>query len=114
MVNRTVNGQSLIKSATAVAAACVISACGGGGVTGEPVSGKLIDGYISGAKVCLDMNGNGACDAGEPSGVTGADGSWELYAAQGTDLSNYYVIADIPSSGAYDSDAPSSSWLLAK
>ena len=41
----------------------VLAACGGGGVTsifsGTTLTGSLIDGYITGAKVCLDSNGNG-------------------------------------------------------
>jgi hypothetical protein len=91
---------------TCILAAALLAGCGGGGITGEPVGGRLVDGYISGASVCLDLNANAACDADEPRGITDANGSWTLYAAKGTNLADYFVIADIPSTGAYDSDAP--------
>lgn len=63
-----------------------LAACGGGGggssatPTATPVtlSGKVIDGYITGATVCLDLNSNNTCDAGEPSTTSGANGSYTL------------------------------------
>ncbi|MEF9416835.1 hypothetical protein ABXT21_12250 [Ralstonia sp. SM1864_UCD524_TZ4] len=74
--------------------AAVLAGCGGGGesttTTNSPgtnsptpagqmsISGKAIDGYLVGAKICVDLNNNGACDAGEPSTVTGPDGSYTL------------------------------------
>lgn len=70
-----------------VAAACV-SACGGGGgdssgstptATDQSLSGVVIDGPIQGATVCLDLNNNGSCDAGEPtSGATDAQGRYTI------------------------------------
>ncbi|API73568.1 hypothetical protein BL247_08665 [Ralstonia solanacearum] len=42
------------------------------------ISGKAIDGYLVGAKICVDLNNNGTCDAGEPSTVTRSDGSYAL------------------------------------
>lgn len=42
------------------------------------VSVTVIDGAIKNAKVCLDVNGNGACDADEPSAVTDAAGKAAL------------------------------------
>jgi len=42
------------------------------------LSGLVIDGYIEGAEVCLDLNNNQACDAGEPKATTGKDGSYKL------------------------------------
>lgn len=80
------------------AALLTVSGCGGGDGTnagpdnGPPttqpvatsnISGKAIDGYLVGAKVCLDTNGNGVCDSGEPSTTTQADGSYNLV-AEGT------------------------------
>ena len=73
------NYYSLLATGVAVAA---LVACGGGGGTTTPVStslaGKVIDGYIEGAKVCLDLNANQACDANEPSANSAADGSYKL------------------------------------
>lgn len=72
------------------AAIAALSACGGGdGNTLAPASnppptanltGKAIDGYLVGAKVCLDSNGNGSCDPGEPSSVTDESGNYGLVA----------------------------------
>ena len=67
-----------------ILAAAVLAACGGGGSGSNPVatpttfSGTVIDGYIEGAPVCLDLNGNQACDAGEPAATSKADGTYSL------------------------------------
>jgi 2',3'-cyclic-nucleotide 2'-phosphodiesterase (5'-nucleotidase family) len=41
-------------------------------------AGTVIDGYISGATVFIDVNGNGQLDAGEPSTTTDAQGNFSL------------------------------------
>jgi len=41
-------------------------------------NGKVIDGYISGAKVFIDTNGNGVFDSGEPETTSGQDGSYSF------------------------------------
>lgn len=91
-----------------------LTACGGGSgesTTPEPtppaatISGKVIDGYVSGATVFLDLNGNAILDNAEPSAVTGENGDYfldldtEQYACQA------YVplVVDVPV-GATDSD----------
>ncbi|WP_186136273.1 hypothetical protein [Burkholderia gladioli] len=73
--------------------AAALAACGGGGGSsaGQPspgsgapatpaaaVTGKAIDGYLVGAAVCLDLNGNGVCDSGEPSAVTDSSGQFAI------------------------------------
>ena len=70
--------QAIALSSIAIA---VLTACGGGGGGGgggssgsSTLSGTVIDGYIEGAKVCLDVNSNGACDAGEPTTITDSAG----------------------------------------
>lgn len=74
-------------SVLSVAAAIVLSmtGCGGGsGGGGAPASGSttakgvVADGYIQGSIVCLDLNGNGQCDSGEPSTTTDANGGYTL------------------------------------
>ncbi|MCM2481709.1 hypothetical protein [Burkholderia glumae] len=66
----------------------LLAACGGGGggsstgTTSTPtgtslLSGKAIDGYLSGATVCFD-NGAGACDTSLPSTTTDASGNYTL------------------------------------
>lgn len=63
---------------TAVLAAC--GGGGGGGSTSSTVSyaGKVVDGFIAGATVCIDLNSSLTCDPGEPSTTTAADGSYSL------------------------------------
>ena len=52
------------------------------------INGKAIDGYISGAKVCLDINKNNVCENDEPSVITYMDGSFTL----STDIKGEYPI----------------------
>ncbi|GGI24311.1 beta strand repeat-containing protein [Bradyrhizobium guangdongense] len=47
-------------------------------------SARAVDGYIAGAFVFADANGNGIYDAGEASAVTNADGSFTLHDPHGT------------------------------
>lgn len=42
------------------------------------ISGIAIDGYISGATACLDLNINGACDSDEPTTTTAIDGTFSF------------------------------------
>ncbi|HHT8994854.1 TPA: hypothetical protein ACT5B2_005418 [Burkholderia cenocepacia] len=74
--------------------ATALAACGGGGDSGpaQPstgggttpsaptpaVTGKAIDGYLTGATVCLDLNNNGVCDSGEPATVTDGSGQFVI------------------------------------
>ena len=89
---------------TVAASLLALSACGGGGdgTASGQISGAVIDGYIEGAKVCLDVNGNGACDATEPSGTTNAKGAYTLNAS-GISVDGLNIVAEIPDT-AKDSD----------
>jgi hypothetical protein len=60
--------------------ATVLAGCGGGGGGGTPamLSGAVIDGYISGATVCLDLNANQTCDPNEPKATSGEKGVYRL------------------------------------
>lgn len=62
-----------------------LSGCGGGGGTSSTttssstsLSGTVVDGYVMGATVCIDLNNNGLCDNGEPSAITGNNGGFTL------------------------------------
>lgn len=107
---------SYIAAASAISA-LILTACGGGGsgggangtvggtggITGTPTTfaGKVIDGYIKGATVCLDLNSNNVCDSGEPSAITGSDGSYSIsYSGSTTGLQ---IVATVPV-GAVDAD----------
>lgn len=66
------------------------------------ITGKVIDGYLVGAKVCVDINDNRRCDEPEPNATTEAGGIYELY----TDKENYQeykLIAEVPKT-AIDED----------
>lgn len=59
----------------------LVAGCGGGGgtpATSAAVSGTVADGYLVGATVFLDKNGNYQLDAGEPSTTTDANGAYTL------------------------------------
>lgn len=92
----------------------LLAACGGGSSSQDPsstqpvatISGSVIDGYVSGATVYLDLNGNNELNDGEPSSLTGNNGEYFL----DLDASEYdcqpYVplVVDVPV-GAIDSDS---------
>lgn len=86
-------------------AACLggLVACGGSSKSSSnSLSGKVIDGYIQGAQVCLDLNNNMACDTGEPSAITGSDGSYSF--SYSGSIAGKHVLA-LVTAGAVDSDS---------
>ena len=85
-------------------AACLLIACGGGddGVV-VVVRGLVIDGYVGGAVVCLDANGNGLCEEGEARAVSDAAGAYQLQVSAG---SKGPLLAEILAGQAVDSDRP--------
>lgn len=85
------------------AAAIALTACGGGssssggdaaapGSATTNVSTSVIDGAIKNALVCLDKNGNGACDSDEVQGRTDANGNVTL-AVPNADVGKYAIVA---------------------
>lgn len=59
--------------------------CGGGGGSStqnksniQTIKGKVIDGYVKGATVCIDLNNNFKCDKNEPFTITDAYGNYSL------------------------------------
>lgn len=98
----------------------LLTGCGGGGgdsVAVDPVptptpaavSGVVADGYLRGATVCLDVNFNKRCDAGEPSAVSGVGGQFSLAGADlallptGTTAADYPILVVVPAT-AIDED----------
>lgn len=80
----------------------MLTACGGGsssapfeGATTSSVSGKVADGYLRGATVCLDMNDNAVCDANEPTTITGSGGAFTLEKIAGGDESKYPLLVEV-------------------
>ena len=94
-----------------------LAGCGGGGggggsssiateeapvATESTLTGKVIDGYISGATVCLDLNNNYTCDPDEPSGDSGEGGVYS-FTYEGSIPEGTQILANIPI-GAVDED----------
>jgi len=93
--------------AVAMIAAGLIAGCGGGGTapaTGTTaVSGKVADGYLFGATVFLDKNGNYQLDAGEPSTTTDANGNYTLN-VDPADVGKYPIVALVIKGQTIDKD----------
>jgi len=78
----------LLAAAIGAASVLALAGCGGGdgpsATNNNPpqqtanLTGKAIDGYLVGAKVCLDLDGNDSCDPGEPSTTTDENGNYGL------------------------------------
>jgi len=64
----------------------------------DVIRGRTIDGYIQGATIYLDINGNGNLDSEEPSGQSGDGGRFEisLNASQAACKNLAPVVADVP------------------
>lgn len=73
--------------------------------TASTVSGKIIDGYVVGATVFLDLNFNGVQDAGEPNAISGTLGSYKMSLSESQRQCVGYapLIVDVPV-GAVDED----------
>jgi acid phosphatase len=74
-------GQGHAYPCVALGLALALAACSGGG--GSSISlggttGVVIGSYFRNARVCMDANNNGACDAGEPGAVTDGAGRYTL------------------------------------
>lgn len=89
--------------AVAIGAALMVSGCMHGVGTTQNVSGVVADGYLVNATVCLDVNGNKACDAGEPTALTDSTGAYTLETEGST---NYPVVAEIVAGLTVDLDNP--------
>jgi len=101
-----------------LAVTAALSACGGGvgGVSGSgtgsgsggstataaTLSGKVVDGYLQGAEVCLDTNADKACDTAKA--ITDANGSYNLiYTLTAEQLASAHVLVIVPET-AKDAD----------
>ncbi|WP_199609270.1 hypothetical protein [Flocculibacter collagenilyticus] len=105
-----------LKSLTLALSVSLLASCGGSSssdnsnpppITPEnkTITGKVIDGYVRGATVWLDFNGNGQFDEGEPTAVSGDAGNYllELTATEAKCAAYTAVYVDVPV-GAYDED----------
>ncbi|MFK7857227.1 MAG: hypothetical protein AB8B64_00290 [Granulosicoccus sp.] len=65
------------------------------------VTGRVADGYLQGATVCVDLNNSDSCDQNEPSALTGAGGVYDLNIPAGSE--DKPIVAEIPAE-AIDED----------
>ncbi len=95
------------------AIAVLVSGCLGSNSSSTPAAataslfGVVADGYLSNAKVCLDTNSNGVCDAGEPSGTTGANGAYTISGITAGQETQFPIVAEVPSTSVdQDTNTP--------
>ena len=94
----------------------ILTACGGGSDSNdtapipdqpEPtpivMGGKVADGYLVGAKVCLDLNQNKLCDDGEPSATSTAGGGFSITDATQEQIDNFPLLVEV-TAGVVDED----------
>ena len=98
-----------VLASSLLASAALLGGCGGGSdssTTAPPppppaptavsITGKVVDGPLSGATACYDLNDNGVCDSGEPvSTATGADGAFTL-SVQPADAGKHRIVVQVP------------------
>ncbi len=99
-----------------------LTACGGGGSAAETpviepaqpdpvptqsISGATADGYLVGAKVCLDLNQNAICEDEEPSTTTEAGGVYQFTdISADIDLSQTALLVEVIPGVTIDEDNP--------
>jgi hypothetical protein len=98
--------KNLIVNGGLIVALTTFVGCGGGGGsasggssnpqggTETKVSGKVADGYLVGAKICLDINNNRKCDINEPFDITEAGGVYTISSSQ-YNTSEYDLFVEI-------------------
>ena len=113
--------QNVYKGSMALVCSVLLAACGGGGSDGGGGTGSgggtagsgggatstfvgvVADGYLVNATVCLDLNNNKVCDAGEPSATTTAGGAFSIDATQ-DQIDNSPVILEATAGVTIDED----------
>lgn len=69
-------------------------ACGGGGSSSlSNITGKVVDGYVQDATVCLDVNNDLSCNAEEPTSITDGNGRYSLLLSEIQKNSGANIIA---------------------
>ena len=70
------------------------------------LSGKVADGYLSGAKVCLDLNNNKACDENEPVTFSTAGGVFTFDDVTQAQIDSAPLLVEIIEGETIDEDNP--------
>ena len=81
--------------------------CGGSagnsGTSVNSITGKVADGYLINATVCVDLNENGRCDCdSEPCTWTDDNGTYSLNVS--SSQKNYYIVAEVIKGTTIDKD----------
>lgn len=77
--------------------------------TTEPsvqLSGKVADGYLSGARVCLDINKNKVCDPDEPSTLSTDGGNYNFDNVTQAQINSAPLLVEIIVGSTVDEDSP--------
>lgn len=97
--------------ATLIATTLSFSGCGGGGGSSDPITppssgadGKVADGYLKNATVCLDKNLNSKCDNGEPTTISKDGGEYTLSNVSAADYAKYPIVVEIKAGVTIDED----------
>lgn len=90
---------------TICALAAVIAGCGSDDTSGQPsvLEGRVADGYLRAAKVCVDRNSNNACDESEPSTESQDGGQWSIQ-VDGGDIGQYPIVVEAIAGITIDED----------
>jgi len=73
----------------------------------QTITGKAADGYLADARVCLDMNHNLKCDAGEPTTFTDSTGTYRFSDIPvSTNLNNFRLVVEAIAGRTTDLDSP--------
>lgn len=96
--------------ATAIIAAALLSGCGESTQESNKsndslmtISGRVADGYLVGAKVCLDISENLACESDEPSALSTQGGVYSISGVTFAQAERYRVVAEV-STNSLDED----------
>lgn len=98
----------MVFTAAFLLTAVAIAGCGGGGsssssTTTTTISGTVADGYLAGAEVFLDKNGNYQWDGVEPKTTTNSNGAYSMTVSV-TDVGIYPMVAHAIAGVTIDKD----------
>ncbi len=68
-------------------------------------NGKVADGYLVNAKVCLDLNANNSCDDNEPYATSSAGGAFSLSGVTQSQIDTNPILVEVLAGETYDEDA---------
>ncbi|UXD89194.1 hypothetical protein [Thalassolituus hydrocarboniclasticus] len=87
-------------------AACSNDSSNSSSGSSTTMSGKVADGYLAGARVCLDLNANQVCDDGEPSTTSSSGGSFTITNATAEQIASAAIVVEIIVGETIDEDNP--------